>query len=83
MLIRIEFNMCVYFLVFIIHAFGNSKLRWIFHLPRVNIGVCDWIDSAVHVYLFECDLVQTSTLVGIESILIKVIAYIFSIDMYI
>ena len=34
MLFKIEFSMCVYFLVFVIHAFGNSKPRWIFHLPR-------------------------------------------------
>ena len=51
-----EYSVCVYFLVFFIFAFGNSNLRWIFYLPRVNIGVCD---------------------------LIKVIAYILSIDMYI
>ena len=49
----------------------------------VNIGVCEWIDPATHVFLFECHLVLTSTFVGIEIILMKVIAHIFSIDMYI
>ena len=45
----------------------------------VNIGVCEWIDPATHVFLFECHLVLTSTFVGIEIILMKVIAHIFSL----
>ena len=45
----------------------------------VNIGVCEWVDPATHVFLFECHLVLTSTFVGIEIILMKVIAHIFSL----